>query len=108
MAGEIPHGLAIEQVWAIEGTYALDAAQRRPAVRAEHLTRIAELLAAGTIVEAGAYQDMSGSMILVRAPDEAAALAIAESDVYARSGVWSGVKVRAFGRVARSEELAGG
>jgi len=43
-----------------------------------------------------------------QASDEAAALALAESDVYARSGVWSGFTVRAFGRVVRSEELGGG
>lgn len=108
MTGEIPEGLAIEQVWAIEASYAADAVQRRPAVRAEHLARIGELRAAGTVVEAGAYRDMGGSLILVRASDEAAALALAESDVYARSGVWSGFTVRAFGRVVRSEELGGG
>lgn len=108
MTGEIPEGLAIEQVWAIEAAYAADAEQRRPAVRTEHLRRIGELRAVGTVVEAGAFQDMGGSLILVRARDEAAALALAESDVYARSGVWSGFTVRAFGRVVGSEELRGG
>jgi uncharacterized protein YciI len=37
-----------------------------------------------------------------------AALALAESDVYARSGVWSRITVRAFGRVARSEDREAG
>ena len=108
MAGEIPEGLVIDNIWAIEAAYAADAAQKRPAVRAEHLRRIGELRAAGTIVEAGAYQDMSGSLIFVRAPNEVAALALAESDVYARSGVWSRITVRAFGRVARSEDREAG
>ena len=108
MAGEIPEGLAIEQIWAIEGVYASDAEQRRPAVRAEHLVRIGELRAAGTVVEAGAFQDMGGSLILVRAANRAAALAIAETDVYARSGVWSSFTVRRFGRVVRLEEHEGG
>jgi len=72
---------------AVEATYGPDAAQRRPAVRQEHLKRIGELRAVGTVVEAGGYADMSGSLLLVRAPDEAAALAILNSDVYARSGV---------------------
>ena len=108
MAGEIPEELVIENVWAIEAAYAPDAAQRRSAVRAEHLRRIGELRAAGTIVEAGAYQDMTGSLILARARDEASALAIVENDVYTRSGVWSGFKARAFGRVVRSEELEAG
>jgi len=107
MAGEIPEGLAIEPIWAIEATYGSDAAPRRPAVRQEHLTRIGELRAAGTIVEAGGYTDMSGSLFLVRAPDEAAALAILETDVYARSGVWTGFRARAIGRVVRRDEIEG-
>jgi uncharacterized protein YciI len=51
---------------------------------------------------------MSGSLILVRARDEAAALEIAKRDAYTRSGVWAGIRVRAFGRVVRSEELTTG
>ena len=108
MAGDIPEGLAIEQIWAIEATYAADAAERRPAVRLEHLARIGELRAAGIVIEAGAFADMSGSLILVRARDEAAALEIAKRDAYTRSAVWAGIRVRAFGRVVRSEELTTG
>jgi uncharacterized protein YciI len=108
MAGEIPDGLAIEPVWAIEATYGPDAAERRPAVRQEHLGRIGQLRAAGTIVEAGGYADMSGSLLLVRAPDEAAAMAIVKSDVYTRSGVWTGFRARAIGRVVRSDEVEPG
>ena len=108
MAGEIPEGLSIEQIWAIEATYAADAAERRPAVRAEHLARIAELRALGIVVEAGAFADMSGSLILVRARDEAETLELAQRDVYTRAGVWAVVRVRAFGRVVRSEELTTG
>jgi uncharacterized protein YciI len=108
MAGEIPEGLSIEQIWAIEATYAADATERRPTVRAEHLARIGELRASGIVVEAGAFADMSGSLILVRVPDEAAALELAQRDVYTRSGVWATVTVRAFGRVVRSEELTTG
>jgi uncharacterized protein YciI len=108
MAGEIPDGLAIESVWAIEATYGPDAAERRPAVRQEHLKRIGQLRAAGTIVEAGGYADMSGSLLLVRAPDEAAAMAIVKSDVYTRSGVWTGFRARAIGRVVRGDEITPG
>jgi uncharacterized protein YciI len=105
MAGEIPEGLAIEPVWAVEATYGPDAAERRASVRREHLTRIGELRATGIIVEAGGYDDMSGSLLLVRAPNEAAALAILEADVYTRSGVWTGFRARAIGRVARRDEI---
>jgi hypothetical protein len=105
MAGEIPDGLAIEGIWVVEATCGADAAERRPAVRAEHLARIAELRRAGTIVEAGAYTDMSASLLLLRAPSAEAALTVAQADVYFRSGVWTGFRVRAFGRVARLDEL---
>ena len=53
----------------------------------------------------GGYADMSGSLFLVRAPDEAAALSILKADVYTRSGVWTGFRARALGRVVRREEL---
>lgn len=108
MAEEIPEGLAIDWVWAVEATYGPDAAERRKAVRFEHIERLGRLRAAGTVIEAGGYDDMSGSLVLVRAPGEAAALAIVEVDVYTRSGVWTGFRARALGRVARSEEIAAG
>jgi uncharacterized protein YciI len=47
-------------------------------------------------------------LLLVRAPDEAAALAILNSDVYARSGVWTGFRARAIGRVVRRDEIEAG
>ena len=101
MASEIPDGLAVEGVWVVEADYAVDAAERRPAVRAEHLTRIGELLASGTIILAGAYSDMSGSLLVVRAPDEEAALAVVRDDVYVRAGVWTSFRARAMGVVKR-------
>lgn len=105
MAGEIPQGLAVEPIWIIEAACGPDVAERRSAVRAEHLARIADLRRVGTIVEAGAFADMSGSLVLLRAPSEEAALAVVQEDVYYRSGVWTGFRVRAFGRVARLGEL---
>jgi len=105
MAGEIPDGLAIEQVWVIEASYGPDAAERRKAVRAEHLGRIAQLREAGTMIEAGGYADMSGSLLLLRAASEEEALAIARDDVYFKSGVWTGIRARSLGRVAHKSEL---
>ncbi len=105
MASEIPEGLAIEQVWAVEAGYGPDAAEKRPAVRREHLSRIARLRAEGVIIEAGGYADWSGSLILLRAPSEAAALEIIHSDAYWRSGVWSTARARSIGRVVRTDEL---
>jgi uncharacterized protein YciI len=103
MATDMPAGVTIERVYVIEGMYAPDAAETRPRVRPQHLARIAQLMAEGTVIEAGGYLDLSTSLILVRAEDEAAAFAIAREDVYLREGVWVEVRVKPFGRVARSD-----
>jgi uncharacterized protein len=108
MAEDLPEGLAIEQVWAVEATYAPDAPERRPAVRREHLERIGRLRAAGTVIEAGGYSDWSAALLIVRAPDEAAAVALVRDDVYTRSGVWTDFHARALGLVVRREELPSG
>lgn len=97
---EIPDGVRVEPVFLVEATYTPEAAERRPAVRAEHLTRIAELLRDGTLVAAGAYSDaLTSSLLLVRAEDAESAVAVARADVYARSGVWDDISARPFGLV---------
>ena len=90
---------SLENVWVVEATYAPDAAQTRPAVRPTHLARIARLKAAGTVIEAGGYLDMSRSLLIIRAADEAAAIDIVRQDVYMHAGVWVELRVKAFGRV---------
>ena len=105
MTAEIPEGFTFEQVWAVEAAYSADAVERRKAVRAEHLARIAQLRDAGTIIEVGGFTDMSGSLILIRAESEEEALAVVRADVYFRSGVWTGFRVRAMSRVARLSEV---
>jgi uncharacterized protein YciI len=107
MASELPEGIAIEQIWAVEATYAPDAPEKRPTVRAEHLTRMVGLRDRGVVIEVGGYADWSGSLILVRANSEEAALEVVRGDVYWSSGVWSDAKARPLGRAVRSEELAG-
>jgi len=102
MANDMPGTVTIEPVFMIEGTYAPDAAETRPRVRPQHLARLAELMAEGVVIEAGAFADLSSSLVLVRVADEAAALAIARDDVYMREGVWVEVRVRPFGRVVRA------
>ena len=89
----------IEIVWLIEATYAPDGAETRIPFRAEHIARAAELKAAGTIVEIGAFTDVSGAVILVRAESEAAALDIIRADVYVKNGVWVELRARPFGRI---------
>ena len=107
MATELPDGIAVEPIFAIEARYAPDAAETRPAHRAEHLARIAALRDAGVIIEAGAFTDMSTSLLLVCAKDEATVRELAASDVYMRTGVWVELRVRPFGRVCRSDEVGG-
>ena len=89
----------IETVWFVEATYAPDGAETRVPFRAEHIARAAELKAAGTIVEIGAFTDVSSAVILVRAESEAAALDIIRADVYVKNGVWVELRARPFGRI---------
>ena len=89
----------LESVWFVEATYAPDAAETRTPFRPEHLAGIRERLAAGLYVEAGAFADVSASVILVRAESAEAAIELVRDDVYLRNGVWVEVRARAFGRV---------
>jgi uncharacterized protein len=91
----------IESVWLVEATYAPDAAEMRLPFRAAHVARLLELKDSGVVVEAGAFADVSASIVLVRAESEAAALAVCRDDVYMRNGVWVELRARPFGRVAR-------
>ena len=100
-SAEIPDGVAIEAVYLIEAHYAADAAERRPAVRAQHIARAAELKRAGVIVEVGAYSDtLTASILIVRAGSQEDALAIAGEDIYVEAGVWGKITARPFGRIA--------
>ena len=89
----------IEPVWLVEATYAPDAAETRVPFRAEHIARLRDLKRQGIVIEAGAFVDVSSTIILVRAADEGAALDICRDDVYLRNGVWVELRARAFGRV---------
>ncbi len=97
--------IAIEPIWFVEATYAPDAAETRGPYRAEHLARAAALRDAGTIVEVGAFADVSASVVLVRAGSEEEALGLVGDDVYLRNGIWVELRARPFGRVVRASEL---
>ena len=96
-----PTNATIEPTWLIEATYAPDAAETRVPFRGRHLARLVELMDAGIVVAAGAYADVSASIVVVRAADEGAALEIARSDIYMANGVWVEVRARPFGLVVR-------
>ena len=99
----IPDGVTVETVYVVEISNTADAAEKRPAVRPEHLRRVAQLLADGTLVEAGGYLDFSAALLIVRASSEAEAVALIRDDVYVREGVWlDDAKARPFGLVVRA------
>lgn len=89
----------IEVVWHVEATYAPDGAEVRVPFRAEHIARLQWLKAEGIVIEAGAFTDVSATVMVVRAASEEDVLALARDDVYMRNGVWVEVRVRPFGRV---------
>ena len=104
---EVPDGVIVETVYVVEISYATDAPTRRPAVRPEHLARIARLLAEGRMVEAGGFLDFTSALLMVRASSEAEALDLVRDDVYLRSGVWlDDARARPFGRVALAPTAA--
>lgn len=100
--------VTIEPIWLVEATYAPDAAETRVPFRSRHLARIASLIEAGVIVEAGACTDVSSSIVLLRADSEDAALAIVREDIYLANGVWVEVRARPFGRVVPGGTLGSG
>jgi uncharacterized protein YciI len=105
MSADVPADIAIETIYVVEATYGPDAAEIRPRVRPEHLTRIAELRDRGIVVEAGGYTDLSTALVLIRAASAEAALSIARDDIYLSSGVWVELRAKPFGRVIRPAEL---
>ena len=90
---------SIQHVYVVEATYAPDAAQRREPYRTEHLGGIQRHAEDGRIVLAGAYEDLSGSLLILAVGSEAEALQLVHDDIYWANGVWTDVRVRALNRV---------
>jgi uncharacterized protein YciI len=100
----IPDGVGVETVFVVEISYSADAPKKRPAVRPEHLRRVARLLADDRVLEAGGYLDFSSALLMVRASSEEEAVALVRDDVYLREGVWlDDATARPFGRVVLSD-----
>jgi len=101
---DIPDGVAVETVFMVEISYSADAAEKRPAVRPEHLRRIARLMADDRVLEAGGYLDFGSALLMVRASSEEQAVALVRDDVYLREGVWlDDARARPFGRVVLAD-----
>lgn len=101
--GEIPEGVEIVQVWAIEADFAPDGEARRRPVRHAHLANLARLMREGVVIVAGAVGNVESAFILVRVADEAAARDLAEQDVYWSSGAWARIRVRPYGLVTLND-----
>ena len=84
----------------VEATYAPDAATKRVPFRDKHLERMSKLSDEGAVIVAGAYDDMSSSLLIFTLETEESVRAIIESDVYMKEGVWTGYAIRVLNRVA--------
>ena len=67
--------------------------------REQHLERIGKLIEEGVVIVAGAYEDMSASLLVLAVPSEDDAAAVARSDVYYKEGVWTNFSVHKLNRV---------
>jgi uncharacterized protein YciI len=90
----------VKPSFVVEAAYAEGAATRREPFRAEHIERIGKLQAEGALVLAGAFADMSASLLVFAVSSEDAVRAIVETDVYWKERIWTGYTVRALNRVA--------
>jgi uncharacterized protein len=91
--------VTIQPVFIVEPTYAPDAAERRDPVRADHLAGVQRLSQDGRVLLAGAYEDMSASLLVMAVDSEQEALQIVHDDVYWAAGVWTDVRIRRLNRV---------
>jgi uncharacterized protein (DUF952 family)/uncharacterized protein YciI len=98
-ASDVPAGVQVETIYVVEATYGPAAARLRPTARPEHLAHIGELLRSGKLIEAGGYLDLTTAVLLVNAASEEEALDVFRDDVYIRTGVWTALRARPFGRV---------
>ncbi|TBL32246.1 hypothetical protein EYA84_19575 [Verrucosispora sp. SN26_14.1] len=82
-----------EPTFLVTATFAADAVHRREPHRTAHLAHVRGLLADGTALLAGARADLSASVLVLRAPDAAAARALVAHDPYWRHRVWTALDV---------------
>lgn len=76
-----------------------DGARLRLTVRESHLKNLRPLVDAGKVILAGPFTDGSGSLIVIDAESEAAAVAFAHSDPYVTQGVFERVEIKPFRQV---------
>jgi uncharacterized protein YciI len=89
----------VQPCFVVEARLVAGAAERRAPYRAEHLERVGRLVEEEVVAFAGAFEDLSASLLVLTVSSEEAARAVVETDVYWRRGVWTGYTVRKLNRV---------
>jgi uncharacterized protein YciI len=90
---------ATEPCYVVEAAYAPGAAEKRKPHREAHVARLANLSDEGALVLAGAFDDLSASLLVFAVGSEEAVAAIVETDVYWKHRVWTSYTVRRLNRV---------
>lgn len=75
------------------GTYCDNALERRTPYRNEHLERLQQLKAAGTLVTLGPTAGSTHVFGIFEASSQAEVENLVKADVYWRHGIWSAVEV---------------
>ena len=88
-----------EPCYVAECFYAEGAAGKRAPFREAHLARVAMLSDEGALLLAGAFDDLSASLLVLAVGSEEAVAAIIETDVYWKNRVWTSYKIRRLNRV---------
>lgn len=83
-----------DSCFVVEAEYAGGAAEKRKPHREQHLERLRKLAAEGAVVVAGAFEDMSASLLMFELESEDAVRAIVETDIYMKEGVWARFKIK--------------
>jgi uncharacterized protein YciI len=83
----------------VEAAYSPEAAESRKPHREAHLERVRKLADENVVVLAGAYEDLSASLLVFQVESEDAVRAVIDSDIYIKEGVWSGYTIKKLTRV---------
>ena len=89
----------IQTCFVIEARYVADAANKRQPFRDQHIERLTKLSEEGALIMAGAFEDLSASVLVVAVETQDAAEAIVKTDIYMKEGVWTGYTIRKLNKL---------
>lgn len=75
------------------GTYCDNALELRTPFRDEHLSRLADLKEAGTLITLGPTETSSHVFGIFEAESQQEVEALVKSDIYWREGIWTAVEI---------------